>query len=75
MIANTGINTEKTVTTAKDKKLRGVFELRTNIWGNWLIVSKTEVNYNREPLIQQKVWDCGGLQKMTSCIKDVFKCV
>lgn len=74
MIANTGINTEKTVTTAKDKKLRGVFELRTNIWGNWLIVSKTEVNYNREPLIQRKVWDCGGLQKMT-CIKDVFKCV
>lgn len=31
MIANTGINTEKTVTTAKDKNLRGVFELRTNI--------------------------------------------
>lgn len=30
MIANTGINTEKTVT-KKIKKLRGVFELRTNI--------------------------------------------
>lgn len=30
MIANTGINTEKTVT-KKIKNLRGVFELRTNI--------------------------------------------
>lgn len=31
MIANTGINTEKTVTKKIKKKLRGVFELRTNI--------------------------------------------